>query len=271
VTESLPFGRYLFLAHDASGYSALDGARQERAQADIRGVIGRAAELAGLHRDLWTCQSRGDGELAVLPPSESELVLLDGYVPHLTHQLRAHNADRYPGRRLRLRVAIHHGAGVGAALGVAGAAAVGVCRLLDSQQARDALAASAGDLFFIVSETVLLVSVAPGHTTIDPGLFRRVWVSNHGFEEWAYLYAPAPAAASGEDQAEEGQAEEGQLPGADTGGKVGQASGAGPGQGTGAGSGDRSRSDSGRKIVKTKVGRIEADKVIFGFEAPGHD
>ena len=51
MTESLSFGRYLFLAHDASGYSGLDGARQQRAQADIRGVIGRAAELAGLHRD----------------------------------------------------------------------------------------------------------------------------------------------------------------------------------------------------------------------------
>jgi len=266
VTESLSFGRYLFLAHDASGYSALDGARQERAQADIRGVIGRAAELAGLHRALWTCQSRGDGELAVLPPSESELVLLDDYVRHLTHQLRADNADRYRARRLRLRVAIHHGVGVGAALGVAGAGAVEVCRLLDSQQARDALAASAGDLVVIVSETVFLVSVAPGHTTIDPGLFRRVWVSNHGFEEWAYLYVPAPAAASAEDQAEEGQ-----LPGADTGGKVGQASGAVAGQGTGAGSGDRSRSDSRRNTVKNRVDTIVTDKVVFGFEAPGHD
>ena len=258
MTESLSFGRYLFLAHDASGYSALDGARQERAQADIRGVIGRAAELAGLHRALWTCQSRGDGELAVLPPSESELVLLDDYVRHLTHQLRADNADRYRARRLRLRVAIHHGVGVGAALGVAGAGAVEVCRLLDSQQARDALAASAGDLVVIVSETVFLVSVAPGHTTLDPGLFRRVWVSNRGFEEWAYLYVPTPAAASAEDQAAEGQ-----PPWADT--------GAVPGHGTGAGSGDRSRSDSRRNTVKNRVDTIVTDKVVFGFEAPGHD
>jgi hypothetical protein len=262
VTESLTFGRYLFLAHDASGYSELDGARQQRAQADIRGVIGRAAELAGLHRDLWTCQPRGDGELAVLPSSESELVLLDDYVRHLTHQLRVHNADRYPGRHLRLRVAIHHGAGVGAALGVAGAGPVEVCRLLDSQQARDALAASAGDLVVIVSETVFRVSVAPGHTTVDPGLFRRVRVSNHGFEEWAYLHVPAPA---------EDQAGTGQPPAAEDGGGAGRTPGAWPGQGPSAGSGGRSQSDPRPQIVKTRIGTVKAGKVVFGFEAPGHD
>jgi hypothetical protein len=266
VTESLSFGRYLFLAHDASGYSGLDGARQQRAQADIRGVLGRAAELAGLHRDMWTCQPRGDGELAVLPPYESELVLLDEYVRHLTHQLRVHNADRLPGRHLRLRVAIHHGAGVGAALGVAGAGPVEVCRLLDSQQARDALAASEGDLVVIVSETVFLVSVAPGHTTIDPGLFRRVWVSNHGFEGWAYLHVPAPAAATDQDQDGKGQ-----PPGAGADEEAGHAPGTGPSRKPGAGSGGRSRSGLDRKTVKNKVDTIVADKVIFGFEVRDHD
>ncbi len=266
MTELLSFGRYLFLAHDASGYSGLDGARQQRAQADIRGLLGRAAELAGLHREMWTCQPRGDGELAVLPPSESELVLLDGYVRHLTHQLRAHNADRLPGRHLRLRVAIHHGAGVGGALGVAGAGPVEVCRLLDSQQARNALAASEGDLVVIVSETVFLVSIAPGHTTVDPGLFRRVWVSNHGFEEWAYLHVPAPA---GE------QAGTDQPPGADagreTGGETSRAPGAGPGQQPGTGSGDRSQGGPPRQIVKTRIGKMKVNKAVFGFEGPGRD
>ena len=260
MTESLTFGRYLFLAHDASGYSGLDGVRQQRAQADIRGVIGRAAELAGLHRDQWICQPRGDGELAVLPSSEPELVLLDDYVRHLTHQLRAHNADRLPGRHLRLRVAIHHGAGVGGALGVAGAGPVEVCRLLDSQQARDALAASTGDLVVIVSETVFLVTVADGHTTLDPGLFRRVWVSNHGYEAYAYLYAPAAAA---------GQGGKGQPP--DAAGEAGRAPDAGPDQGPGAGAGDRSPSNPPRRIVKNRIDTIKADKVVFGFEAPSYD
>ncbi len=266
MTESLSFGRYLFLAHDASGYSGLDGARQQRAQADIRGVLGRAAKLAGLHRDMWTCQPRGDGELAVLPPSEPELVLLDEYVRHLTHQLRVHNADRYPGRRLRLRLAIHHGVGVGAPLGVAGDGPVEVCRLLDSQEARDALAASEGDLVVIVSETVFLVSVAPGHTTIDPGLFRRVWVSNHGFAAWAYLYVPTPAAASAQHQDGYGQPPE---EGAD--GEAGHASGTRPGEKPGEGSGVRPRSGPDRKIVETRIGTVKANKVIFGFEASDHD
>jgi len=265
VTESLTFGRYLFLAHDASGYSGLDGVRQQQAQADIRGMLCRAAELAGLHRDLWTCQPRGDGELAVLPPSEPELVLLDEYVRHLTHQLRVHNADRYPERRLRLRVAIHHGAAVGAALGMAGDGPVEVCRLLDSQQARDALATSKGDLVVIVSETVFLVSVAPGHTTIDPGLFRRVWVSNHGFAAWAYLYVPTPAAATAERHDGCGQpAQEG------IGGEVGHASGASPGGKPGEESGGRSRSGRDRKVVN-RIGTVIADRVNFGFEVSGHD
>ena len=266
MTESLSFGRYLFLAHDASGYSGLDGARQRQAQADIRGVLGRAAELAGLHRDIWACQPRGDGELAVLPPSEPELVLLDEYVRHLTHQLRVHNADRHPGRRLRLRVAIHHGAGVGAALGVAGEGPVEVCRLLDSQQARDALAASEGDLVVIVSETVFRVSVAPGYTTIDPGLFQRVWVSNHGFAAWAYLYVPAPAGEPGRHQAGYGQ-----PPEDGTDGKAGHAPGTRPDRKRGEESGGWPRIGPDRKTVKNRIDKIVADKVVFGFEASDHD
>jgi hypothetical protein len=261
VAESLSFGRYLFLAHDASGYSGLDGARQQQAQTDIRSLLDRAAQLAGLHRDTWSCQPRGDGELAVLPSSEPELTLLDDYVRHLTHLLRMHNADRLRARRLRLRVAIHHGPGVGAALGVAGDGPVVVCRLLDSHQARDALAVSEGDLVVIVSEAVFLVSIAPGLTTIDPDLFRRVWISNQGYEGWAHLYLPSPAANTAQDQAryQEGHPRPDEA--------AGHAPGARSGEEPGEASGDRPPGDPNQKTVKNEVGTVVANKVIFGFEA----
>jgi hypothetical protein len=163
-------------------------------------------------------------------------------------------------------VAIHHGAGVGAALGVAGDGPVEVCRLLDSQQARDALAASGSDLVVIVSETVFLVSVAPGHTTIDPGLFRRVWVSNRGFEEWAYLYVPTPVADAAQYQDRYGQRLD---EGADE--AVGDTLGARPGKKPGEEPGDRSRGGPNRKAVENRVDTVVANKVIFGFEASDHD
>ncbi len=58
---------------------------------------------------------------------------------------------------------------------------------------------------------------------------------------------------------------------AGTGREADQAPGAGPGREPDAGSGGRPRIRPDRRIVKTKVDTIMADKVIFGFEASDHD
>lgn len=197
--------------------------------------------------------------------------MIDEYIRHLTHELTLHNADRQSNRKLRLRVAIHHGAAVGAALGVAGDGAVQVVRLLDSPQAHEALDSGIGDVAVIISETVFQTSVAPRYTTLDPGWFRRVWVSNKGFESWAYVYSPRrvgdPTPSQDGDSRQLG--DDGSSDRPDDGPSDGPSDGAGDGPRKGPGGSPGAGPES--KTVRNRVDVIKAHKVVFGFEAPNHD
>lgn len=68
------------------------------------------------------------------------------------------------------------------------------------------------------------------------------------------------------DATDQDQGEKGQPTGEDADGKAGHAPDTGPSRRSGKRSGGRSRN-----TVINKVRRIEADKVVFGFEASGHD
>lgn len=195
MDESLAFGRYTIVGHDVRGYGRLDGRRQERVQSDLKGMIDAAAGRAGLDRARWSRQESGDGEMAILPRSESELVLVDDYVRHLAHRLRLHNLDSTEEMRLGIRLVIHHGPASGGALGSAGDGVVHAARLLNGPEAHEALTALGGDqLLVVLSETVFETSVRPGHTTLDPTLFRRVPVRGKEAELVAYFFPPVASA-----------------------------------------------------------------------------
>ncbi|MFD0657104.1 hypothetical protein [Thermocatellispora tengchongensis] len=68
------------MSSDLKGYGRGNDRRQEAMQADFVALHREAARAAGLDRDTWDRQPGGDGELAVLPASEPEPQVVDGYV-----------------------------------------------------------------------------------------------------------------------------------------------------------------------------------------------
>jgi hypothetical protein len=176
---------------DAQSYSSRSEVDQQEVQRGIVAVAGSAARAAGLYRGDWVTQDTGDGELAVLPASEPEIVVVDRYVRELEAELRRYNGRLRPESRLRLRVAMHFGPLSPAELGHAGPTPIAVARLVDSSPLRAALSeADQANLALMLSDRVYTDTVASRVTTWRPEEFRRVQVHHKEFAEQAWLWVP---------------------------------------------------------------------------------
>jgi hypothetical protein len=185
------FSRRLLLAVDAKGYGYGDDRQQHAFQAALVSALGRAADRAGLARSTWNRDGLGDGEFAVLPSTEPEPLVVDGFVRELNDALADHNRYLMDEARLRLRVAIHYGVAIPADNGFSGQGVVVVNRLVDSGPARDALVlADRANVAVIVSQRVFDDTVVQGHTTLRVQDFRKVLVRNKEFTEEAWLRVP---------------------------------------------------------------------------------
>jgi hypothetical protein len=185
------FGRRLLVSVDAQGYGSANGNQQIAMQRGLVRILDEAAEVSGLSRSIWERQPAGDGELAVLPPSESETVLVDDFVRELDRRLAGYNEDRLPTAHLRLRVAVHHGAAFPAANGYAGVGVVVVSRLVECQQAkRVQRAMPCANVVLVLANRVFLDVVAQRHTHLRPDEFRKIAVRVKEYADDAWLYVP---------------------------------------------------------------------------------
>jgi class 3 adenylate cyclase len=133
---------YHYLAAvDVEGFSALNALEQMETQADLGWVLDFAADRANLCRARWQRQVRGDGELAVLPPDTDGPRLIADYPRELSGALREVNKERR--RRLRIRVAMHHGTLAQGQFGAVGQGPIVVSRMLDSDELREYLISTA--------------------------------------------------------------------------------------------------------------------------------
>ncbi|PSL57796.1 hypothetical protein B0I31_1017 [Saccharothrix carnea] len=159
----------LVVAVDVEGYSKLDALDQSLVQSRLSDVLDVAARKAGLDRDLWYRQVRGDGELAVLPTDADAAWV----VAHFTEQLTEALADlRRAGTPLRMRVAMHCGPLTAGAFGLVGDAPIVTCRLLDAKVVRDALATADDDLVLVISQQLHDDVVRTRFHDLDPSRFR---------------------------------------------------------------------------------------------------
>ncbi len=179
----------LVVAVDVEGYSKLDALDQSLVQSRLSDVLDVAARNAGLDRDLWYRQVRGDGELAVLPTDADAAWV----VAHFTEQLSQALADlRAAGTPLRMRVAMHCGPLTAGAFGLVGDAPIVTCRLLDAKVVRDALATADSDLVLVISQRLHDDVVRTRFHDLDPTRFRptRFRMKNQVYS--GYLCAGAP-------------------------------------------------------------------------------
>jgi hypothetical protein len=78
-----PFARYLCLSVDAGGYGRANDRDQSVIQDELLDVLAVAAAAAGLDRRRWHRQGQGDGEPALIPPSEPEARVVDDFIGEL--------------------------------------------------------------------------------------------------------------------------------------------------------------------------------------------
>jgi hypothetical protein len=171
----------LLLAVDVEKYSKRNALEQFRAQEDLRRALEDTASLCGLNREVWHKQVRGDGELAVLPPDVDVPHVVGTFVCHLETVLADLNTARIGRRRLRLRLAMHHGTLAPGPFGPIGDAPVVVSRLLDAAPVRRHLAGlQDGDLALVVSDEIFKNVVSTGFCAFGPADFEAIRVTTKG-------------------------------------------------------------------------------------------
>jgi hypothetical protein len=150
-TGELRYG--LIVAVDIEDFSKLGVLEQAEAQILLAQVLEQAAAAAGLARDDWYIQARGDGELAVLPAHTDVAWVIAEYTQLLDHALGQLRSDPVAQPKLRLRLAMHHGAVTAGRLGPIGKALIVACRLLDARPTKQALVKdTSADLVLVISQ-----------------------------------------------------------------------------------------------------------------------
>jgi hypothetical protein len=176
------------VAVDVEGFSQRSAAEQARAQDDLESAMTNAAANAGLDRARWYRQPRGDGEIAVLPQGVNGLSLAAEYPRKLASRVADVNLANV-GPRLRVRLAIHHGAVAPGRLGPVGTALIAISRLVDADVVRQQLRQRRNiDIALIVSATVYDEVIQSRLHDLDPEAFRRVIIRAKGISYVGYLY-----------------------------------------------------------------------------------
>jgi hypothetical protein len=176
------------VAVDVAGFSQRCAAEQARVQDDLDSVMMQAAASVGLDRERWYRQPRGDGDLAVLPQDVDGLSLVADYPRKLASKIADLNlADS--GSRLRVRLAIHHGAVTPGRFGPVGSALVAISRLVDAEATKQQLRQRSDlDIALIVSASVYDEVIQSRLHNLDPEAFRRVIIRAKDISYVGYLY-----------------------------------------------------------------------------------
>nr|MDT0659127.1 hypothetical protein [Micromonospora sp. DSM 115978] len=183
---------------DIEKFSGRDNVLQYRAQLAFQKIMTDACTELGLDRFDWQIQPRGDGELAVLPTSANERMVVTRLAPTIDRLLRDHNRGMADEARIRLRIAAHEGpVHSDGACGAAGEAVLEVCRLVDSPQAKTALRRFPGtEVMLIVSDRIYR-DIILHYRDLRPEHFQKVvaHLPDKDFAEIAWVYVPGENAA----------------------------------------------------------------------------
>ncbi|MBW4719304.1 hypothetical protein [Saccharothrix obliqua] len=167
---------------DIAGYGRRDNRAQVRAREVLHTAVRGAFRVAGVPWRRLVVEDRGDGLIALAPPSVSKVDLLDPLVPALAAGL----ADA--AEPVRLRMAVHAGDLVRDAYGWVGADLNTACRLVDSDVLREALRDAPGAvLAVLVSDVVHRAVVRHGYRGLRAADYRPVRVVCKEVDERAWL------------------------------------------------------------------------------------
>ncbi|WP_262698686.1 MULTISPECIES: hypothetical protein [Streptomyces] len=183
--------RHLCMAADVERYSRLDIPQQERTQAELVGVLDKAAALSGLDRPSWKRQPQGDQEFAVLPAGTPEQVVLGEFVRNLAVALGECNAHRPRKQPMRLRLAMDLGVARTAALGYSGPAPIAVARYLNAPPLKSVLSGTRTTNLAVIVSDRLYQDVVQHHSHgLDPDQYLKVHVRHDEFAGYGWIQIP---------------------------------------------------------------------------------
>jgi hypothetical protein len=180
---------------DVEKYSRRDARAQLLAQTELSEVLDDAAAAAGLDRGDWKTESRGDGELAVLPVHVDVAHAVGEFTRQMEMALADLNRGRPEADRLRLRLAMHYGTLTPGPFGYAGQAPIVASRLLDGRPLRRRLAEHPEeDLALAVSASLFNDVIKDGFCPLDPAGFVPFRIAAKGATYRGLVYQPAERA-----------------------------------------------------------------------------
>jgi hypothetical protein len=159
-------------------------------RSSVYGIMREALGMCGMPWDSH-CHSedRGDGFAVIFPPDLAAQPIVDWLPDRLGGLIRRHNRYSIESARMQLRMSAHIGPVYCDERGFSGDDVTFLCRMLDAQPLRQALAQSRAELALIVSDYVHDKLVRQRRSLVDLKSFRRVrtQVKRAPVHGWIYL------------------------------------------------------------------------------------
>jgi hypothetical protein len=186
------------LLTDVVGFGAPTRTDQDRKI--IREVMYRivrdAFTAAGISRDDYRHEDRGDGILIVISPDVPTKQIVHPLVTHIIADLSRYNAGAGDGARFALRIALHVGPVESDAEGVNGQVIIDAARLIDATAFKQRLARAGPEicLGFIASDFVYDNTIKQHPDLLDPAKYQRISGRGKGrrFTAWIHLAPDDP-------------------------------------------------------------------------------
>ncbi|UGQ13546.1 hypothetical protein LO772_08050 [Yinghuangia sp. ASG 101] len=177
------------IAVDVQKYTGNPGASLPAVRQAVREIVPSALHRVGVSwdDDVERCDDAGDGLIVIVRDDHTHR-LVDA-VHYLNRELRRRRRD-FDGPPLRLRAAVHHGP-IDPVEG-SGTAKNELCRMLDADELRQALAQTASYVALAVSDHVLRTAVRDRFTeTVEEADFHRIDTEVKGMVLPSWVHVPA--------------------------------------------------------------------------------
>jgi hypothetical protein len=137
--------------------------------------------------DVWSWEDRGDGLLAVIPPSVPTAEVVEHLHAALPAALEEHNRAHPGSARIQLRVAVNVGPVTSDTMGLSGEAIIITARLVDGPPFKKAMGKTGASLGIIAS-TFIYETVIRQHSGMDGYSRIQVDVKESSILGWMKLF-----------------------------------------------------------------------------------
>jgi|HubBroStandDraft_5_1064220.scaffolds.fasta_scaffold145539_2 hypothetical protein len=182
---------------DIAGYTDRDEEIQLYMRSALYDMLRVSFGASGIPWARCQKQDRGDGALIIIPSGIPAHSLVSPLLGQLGNRLRIHNRIVTAPARMQLRAAGHIGPVYRDNHGFAGDDLNLLCRMLDAQPLRRALAVSGSDLALIVSDHFYTTVIRRRPSLTDPAAFRPLRTVVKRTPVHAWIYAPTGTSITG--------------------------------------------------------------------------